>query len=153
MTIEDRLSELNITLPEAPAPAANYVPYVISGNMVYISGQIAIENGQILTGKLGDDISIEEGQRRARVCAINLISQLKSACGGDLEKVKRVVRLGGFVNCTADFNQQPAIVNGASDLMVDVFGEKGRHARAAVGSNALPLDTSVEVDGIFEIAT
>ena len=148
---ESRLAELGITLPDAPAPAANYVPYVINGSTVFISGQISVGPDGLVKGKLGDTFTVEEGQAAARLCAINLIAQLKSACNGDLSRVKRVIRLGGFVNCTADFTDQPAVVNGASDLMVDVFGDIGRHARAAVGSSSLPLGVAVEVDGIFEV--
>ncbi|MEM9716282.1 MAG: RidA family protein [Pseudomonadota bacterium] len=146
-----KLAELGITLPDAPAPAANYVPFVQSGNLVYISGQISMGPDGLIKGKLGADTSVEDGQAAARACGINLISQLKAACGGDLSRLVRVVRLGGFVNCTDDFTDQPAVVNGASDLMVAVFGDAGRHARAAVGSSSLPLGVAVEVDGIFEI--
>ena len=149
---EAKLKELGIELSEAPAPAANYIPYVISGNMVYVSGQISMGPNGMMTGKLGDTVSVEEGQAAARLCAINLITQLKSACGGDLSRLKRVVRLGGFVNCTSDFTDQPEVINGASDLMVAVFGDAGRHARAAVGSSSLPRGVAVEVDGIFEIS-
>lgn len=152
-SIDTRLSELGITLPAAPAPAANYVPYVISGALVYVSGQISNGPDGLITGKLGAEMDVAAGQAAARVCALNLIAQLREACGGDLGRVKRVVRLGGFVNSTPEFTQQPAVVNGASDLMVEVFGaEIGAHARAAVGCAALPLGVAVEVDGIFEIA-
>ncbi len=149
--VENRLKALGIEIQDALAPAANYLPFVISGNQVFISGQIAKDGDVLMQGKLGDNVSIEEGQAAARVCAINLISQLKMAVGGDWSKVKRVVRLGGFVNSTPDFDQQAAVINGASDLMVDVFGDQGRHARAAVGCAALPFGVSVEIDGIFEI--
>ena len=149
--IETKLAQLGITLPDAPAPAANYVPFVISGNTLIISGQISKDGDRMLTGKLGAEVSIEDGQKAARVCAINLIAQAKAALGGDLTRLKRVVRLGGFVNGTADFNGHPAVINGASDLMVDVFGDAGKHARAAVGCSNLPFDVSVEVDGMFEI--
>ncbi|MEO0344001.1 MAG: RidA family protein [Pseudomonadota bacterium] len=148
---DHKLKELGIELPNAPAPAANYVPFVRSGNLVYISGQISMGKEGLIKGKLGDGFSIEQGQTAAKTCAINLIAQLKAACDGDLSKLVRVVRLGGFVNCTADFTDQPKVVNGASDLMVEVFGDAGRHARAAVGSSSLPLGVAVEVDGIFEI--
>ena len=150
-TYDEKLVELNIVLPDAPAPAANYVPYVQSGNLVYISGQISMGPDGLVTGKLGDGFSIEDGQAAARICAINLIAQLKSACGGDLSKLVRVVRLGGFVNSTLDFTDHPKVVNGASDLMVEVFGDAGRHARAAVGCSSLPLGVAVEVEGLFEV--
>ncbi len=151
MDIDARLKELGIALPEAPAPAANYVPYVISGNQLIVSGQISKDGDALLTGKLGADVSLEDGQRAARVCAVNLLAQVKAAIGGDWSKLKQVVRLGGFVNSTPEFDGQPAVINGASDLMAEVFGEKGRHARAAVGCASLPFNVSVEIDGIFEI--
>ena len=149
--IEARLAELGITLPEGSVPQANYVPYTISGNLVFISGQVAVLNGEMITGKLGANVDIETGQKAARVCALNLISHLKSACGGDLDRVKKCLKLGGFVQGTPDFTSAPAVVNGASDLMVDVFGDTGKHARFAVAVACLPLDTAVEVDGVFEI--
>lgn len=149
--IESNLKNAGIVIPDAPAPAANYVPYVISGNQVIVSGQISKDGDTLLTGKLGAEVSVAEGQKAARVCAINLMAQLKSAIGGDWSKLKRVVRLGGFVNCTPDFGDQPAVINGASDLMVEIFGDKGRHARAAVGTSSLPFHVSVEIDAIFEI--
>ena len=150
--IEGRLAELGIALPEGTVPQANYVPYTISGNLVFISGQIAKLGDELITGKLGADVDIETGQRAARACALNLISHLKSACGGDLDRVTQCLKLGGFVQGTPDFTDAPVVVNGASDLMVDVFGEAGRHARFAVAVACLPLDTAVEVDGVFEIA-
>lgn len=149
--VKTKLAELGIELGNAPAPAANYVPYVISGNQVIISGQISKDGDNLLTGKLGAELSVEDGQKAARVCAIALLAQLNAALGGDWSKLKRVVRLGGFVNSAPDFGDQPAVINGASDLMVAVFGEKGKHARAAVGCAALPFNVSVEIDGIFEI--
>ncbi|GLQ35689.1 hypothetical protein GCM10007939_19720 [Amylibacter marinus] len=149
--IESRLAELGIDLAQGPAPAANYVPYAIVGDLVTISGQISMTPEGMLTGKLGDDVSLEQGQAAARVCAINLLSQLKSACGGDLDRVVRVVRLGGFVNSTPDFTDQPAVINGASDFMVEVFGDAGKHARAAVGCVSLPFGVAVEVEGTFQI--
>ncbi|MEL6582352.1 MAG: RidA family protein [Pseudomonadota bacterium] len=152
MTIEARLAELGITLPDAAAPAANYVPYVQSGNLVFISGQLPFKDGALITGKVGADVEVEVGQAAARACGLALIAQLKAACGGDLEKVVRVVKLTGFVNCPPEFEQQPAVANGCSDLMVEVFADKGRHARAAVGAPALPFNVSVEIEGIFEIA-
>ncbi len=150
--IETRLAELGITLPEGTVPQANYVPYTISGNLVFISGQVAKLGDELITGKLGADVDIETGQRAARACALNLISHLRSACGGDLDRVKQCLKLGGFVQGTPDFTNAPVVVNGASDLMVDVFGEAGRHARFAVAVACLPLDTAVEVDAVFEIA-
>ena len=151
-TINSRLADLGLTLPDAPAPAANDVPYVVTGNLVMISGQISAGPDGLITGRLGDGMSIEEGAAAARICGLNLIAQLKAACGGDLDRVVRVVRLGGFVNSTPDFTDQPKVVNGTSDLMVEIFGEAGAHARAAVGVAALPLGVAVEVDGIFEIS-
>ncbi len=151
-TIEDRLSAEGITLPDAPAPAANYVPYVQTGNLVVISGQLPMADGAVkYTGLLGGGVSNEDGIAAAQLCAINLIAQLKAACGGDLSRVTRVVRLGGFVASTPDYGQHPAIVNGASDLMAAIFGEAGAHARAAVGVAALPFNAPVEVEGMFEI--
>jgi enamine deaminase RidA (YjgF/YER057c/UK114 family) len=150
-SIAQKLSELNISVPEAAAPAANYVPYMRSGNLLFISGQLPFENGQLIhKGRLGENVSIEDGYKAARQCAINIIAQIKAA--GGLEKVARIVRLGGFVNSTADFTDQPKVVNGASDLFVAVFGDAGRHARAAVGSPSLPLGVAVEVDAIVELA-
>ncbi|MBL4614152.1 MAG: RidA family protein [Magnetovibrio sp.] len=151
-TIEARLAELSLTLPEAAAPAANYVPYVKTGNLVVISGQITLENGALkYVGRVGQDFTTEQAYEAAKLCGLNLIAQLKAACGGDLERVKRVVRLGGFVNCTADFTDQPKVINGASDPMADVFGDIGKHDRAAVGVNTLPLGVAVEVEGMFEV--
>lgn len=146
------LDRLGITLPDAPAPAANYVPYVIARNMVFISGQLPLVDGKLsVTGHVGKDVSTDEAAQQARLCAINLLAQLKAACEGDLSRVKQVVKLGGFVACTDDFTAQPEVVNGASDLMVEVFGDAGRHARFAVGSNTLPRGTCVEVEGTFLI--
>ena len=151
--IEEKLKTLGIALPEAPAPAANYVPYVVQGDLVYISGQISVGPDGLVIGKLGENMLVDAGQAAARLCAINLISQLKSAMGGDFGKFRRVIRLGGFVNSTPDFKDHPKVVNGASDLMVEVFGDAGRHARAAVGCSSLPLGVAVEVEGLFEIST
>jgi enamine deaminase RidA (YjgF/YER057c/UK114 family) len=151
-TIDARLKELGITIPEAPAPAANYVPFTTSGNLVFVAGQVPFVDGKLTkTGRVGEDASVEDGHEQARICAINLIAQVKVACGGDLDRVRRVVKLGGFVASASDFTGQPAVVNGASDLMVDVFGDAGKHARFAVGANVLPLGCVVEIDGIFEI--
>ena len=149
---DDNLNRLGITLPDAPAPAANYVPYVVAGNMVYVSGQLPLVDGKLtVTGHVGKNVSTEEAAAQARLCAINLLAQLKAACGGDLSRVKQVVKLGGFVACTDDFTDQPEVINGASDLMVEVFSDAGRHARFAVGSNTLPRGTCVEVEGTFLI--
>ena len=148
--IAGRVAELSITLPTAAAPAANYVPFVKSGNMLYVSGQLPFENGQLLNnGRLGENLTIEQGYAAARQCAINIIAQINAA--GALEKVKRVVRLGGFVNSAPSFTDQPQVVNGASDLFVAVFGDAGRHARAAVGTPSLPRGVSVEVDAVIEL--
>ena len=149
---EQKLADLGITLSDAPAPAANYVPYVQVGNLVYVSGQISTGPDGMVKGKLGGGFSVEDGQKAAALCAVNLISQLRSACGGDLDRLVRVVKLNGFVNSTQDFTDHPKVVNGASDLMVAVFGDEGRHARAAVGCSSLPLGVAVEIEGIFEIA-
>ncbi len=151
--IDARLAELGIELPDAPAPAANYVPFVVSGNLVFVAGQVTVWNGEIrYKGRLGDDMDVDEGYQAARLCGLNLIAQAKEAAGGDLDRVKRVVKLGGFVNSTADFTDQPKVVNGASDLMAEVFGDDlGPHARFAVGAVSLPLGVSVEVDGVFEL--
>ncbi len=150
-SIDARLSELGITLPEPVAPVANYVPFVKTGNLVFISGQVSIGPGGLIAGKLGADLDLDKGVEAAHACGVNLIAQLRAACDGDLDRVKRIIKLGGFVNCTPDFYDQPKVVNGCSDLMVAVFADKGRHARAAVGAPALPLNAAVEVDGVFEI--
>lgn len=149
--IENRLKELGIELPNPPLPVASYVPFVQSGNLVHISGQISIAPDGGIKGKLGV-LSLEEGQKAARLCGLNLIAQIKAACGGDLDRVVRIVKLGGFVNGLPDFDAIPAVMNGCSDLMVEVFGEKGKHARSAVGVANLPLGFAVEVDAIVEIA-
>lgn len=153
VSIEDRLAELGVVLPDAPAPAANYVPYVVSGLLVFISGQLPMKNGECANkGILGRDVDLEDGVAAARVCAINILAQLKAACGGDLSKVVRCVRLGGFVAATPDFEQHPAVINGASDLMAEALGpEAGAHARAAVGVASLPFGVPVEVEAVFEI--
>ena len=149
--IDTRLAELGIDLPEPVAPVANYVPFVRTGNQVFISGQISIGKDGLVKGTLGGDMDIAAGQAAARLCAINLISQLKAACDGELSRVKRVVKLGGFVAATADFTDIPQVINGCSDLMVEVFGDAGRHARSAVSCPVLPLGAAVEVDGVFEV--
>lgn len=149
---ETKLNELGITLPEAPAPAANYVPYVVVDDMVYVSGQISVGPDGLIKGKLGENMSTEDGAAAARVCAINLLAQVKAACGGDLDRLVKVVKLTGFVNSTADYTEQPQVVNGASDLMANALGDAGKHARAAVSAAALPLGVAVEVEGIFQIS-
>ncbi|HHL42791.1 MAG TPA: RidA family protein [Hellea balneolensis] len=153
--IDQRLSELGLALPKPVAPVATYVPYVLSGNMLYISGQTSVEaDGHVVTGRLGEDLTVETGQKAARTCALNLIAQMKAACEGDLSRVRRIVKVGGFV-CAAPTSSQidiPKIINGCSDVMVAVFGEAGRHARFAVGSPSLPLDCAVEIDCVVEIA-
>jgi enamine deaminase RidA (YjgF/YER057c/UK114 family) len=149
--IDARLKELGITLPDAPAPAANYVPYVQSGNLVFVSGQISQGPDGLIKGKLGDTVDIAGGADAARRCGLSLIAQAKAALGGDLDRVARVVKLTGFVNSTPDFTDQPKVINGCSDLMVDIFGDAGRHARAAVSAAALPLGVAVEIEAIFEV--
>jgi enamine deaminase RidA (YjgF/YER057c/UK114 family) len=150
--IEARLRELKIELPQATAPLANYVPFVRSGDLLFISGQICQWNGERrFVGKLGREISLEQGQEAARLCALNILAVAKNALSEDLDRVLRCVRLGGFVNSADDFVQQPQVVNGASNLLVEVFGDSGRHARAAVGVNALPGNVAVEVDAVFEV--
>ena len=150
--IDKRLAELGIVLPTPAKPVATYVPWVRTGNLVFISGQGALKDGKIeYTGKVGDTLSMEDAITSARLTAINILAHLRDACGGDLDRVKRVVKLLGFVNCTPTFGDQPKVINGASDLMVEVFGDKGRHARSAVGAPALPFNLSVEVEAIVEI--
>ncbi len=151
MSIEARLAELGVTLPDAPAPVANYVSFVIAGKLVHVSGQISQNAAGVIRGKLGADMSIEDGAEAAKCCAISLLAQLKKACDGDLSKLKRVVNLGGFVNSTPDFTDQPKVINGASDFMVAALGDAGRHARAAVSAASLPLGAAVEIDAIFEL--
>jgi len=149
--IDARLAELGITLTEPRAPRANYIPFVVTGNLVFVSGQVSMADDGLIAGKLGADVDLATGQRAARACALNLIAQLKVACGGDLDRVKQVVKLGGFVNATPDFTEPPQVINGASDLLVEIFGEAGRHARFAVATASLPSGAAVEIDGIFEI--
>lgn len=149
--IETRLSELGVTLPDAPAPAANYVPFVVAGNLVHVSGQISNGPDGLIIGKLGENMDIDEGVAAAKTCALSLVAQLKAACDGDLTRLVQVVKLGGFVNSTPDFTDQPKVINGASDFMVELFGDAGRHARAAVSAVALPLGVAVEIEGIFQI--
>ena len=150
--IEKNLASQGIVLPQAASPAANYVPYVISGKQILVAGQIPFWNGELTgLGKVGRDMTTEDGANIARICGLNLIAQVKAACEGNLDRVARVVKLGGFVNCTEDFCDHPEVINGASNLMVDVFGAKGTHSRFAVGVNSLPRGVAVEVDGIFEL--
>ena len=149
--IESRLKELGITLPETSAAVANYLPVVRSAGLLFVSGQLPMSGGQVAwTGRLGEALDIDEGRAAARLCAVNMLAHLRSALDGELDRVRRVVRLGGFVASAEDFTAQPQVINGASDLMVDVFGEAGRHARAAVGVNVLPLGAAVELEGLFE---
>ena len=150
MDINSKLVEKGIVLPDAPPPAANYIPFVKVDKLVYISGQVSQNENGFIKGFLGEDLNVEEGYDAARYCAISLLSQLKNAVSGDLNRMVKVVKLGGFVNSAPGFTEQPSVINGASDLFVELFGEKGRHARTAVGSN-LPLGVAVEIDGIFEV--
>ena len=152
MSYENKIKELKINLPEAKAPVGNYVATKISGKMLFISGQISIdENGQLIKGKVGKDLDAEAGYNAAQRCALSIIAQVKKACKNDLSKIKSCIKLTGFVNSTDDFTDQPKVINGASDLIASVFGEAGMHARAAVSTNSLPLGVSVEVDAIFEL--
>lgn len=151
-TVESKLAELGLVLPEAAAPAANYVPFVRAGNLLHVSGQVSMRDGALLKGKLGETMDVEAGAEAARLCALSLLAQVKAACDGDLERLVRVVKLVGFVNSTPDFGDQPKVVNGASDLMVAALGDRGRHARSAVSAASLPFGVAVEIEGIFEIA-
>lgn len=150
-TIETRLADMGVTLPQAPAPAANYIPFVQVGDLVHVSGQISNGPDGLITGKLGLDLGVEEGAAAAQTCAISLLAQAKAACGGDLSRLVRLVKLVGFVNSTPDFTQQPQVINGASDFMVAVLGDAGRHARSAVSAASLPLGVAVEIEAIFQI--
>lgn len=150
--IDARLTELGLTLPDAPAPAANYVPFVRSGNLLFVSGQISQGPDGLIKGRLGDGMDVAAGAEAAKRCGLSLIAQAKAALGGELDRVTRVVKLSGFVNSTGDFIDQPKVINGCSDLMVAVFGDAGRHARAAVSAPALPLGVAVEIEAIFEVA-
>lgn len=152
MSIASRLADLGVSLPDAPAPAANYVPFVQVGSTLYVSGQISNGPDGMVTGKLGADMDVAAGAAAAKLCAISLLAQVKAACGGDIERLVRVVKLTGFVNSTADFTEQPKVINGASDFLVEALGEAGRHARSAVSAAALPLGVAVEIEGIFEIS-
>ncbi len=150
--IETRLTALGVTLPDAPAPAANYMPFVQVGNQVYISGQISRDAaGGLITGKLGATLDVVQGAEAAKTCAIALLAQLKAACGGDLDRAVRAIKLVGFVNSTTDFVDQPKVINGASDFLVAAMGEPGRHARSAISAGSLPLGVAVEIEAIFEV--
>ncbi|MGB3555507.1 MAG: RidA family protein [Jannaschia sp.] len=151
MSIADRLTELGIALPDAPMPAANYVPSVRSGDLLFVSGQISARDGTMMTGKLGADASLEDGVAAARQCAINLLAQVRAACDGDIEHLDQVVKLTGFVNSTPDFTDQPKVINGASDLLAEILGEAGRHSRSAVSAASLPFGVTVEIEGIFRL--
>lgn len=149
--IETRLAELGVTLPDAPAPAANYVPFVVVGSLVHVSGQISQGPDGLIKGRLGADLDVAAGADAARSCAISLLAQVRKACGGDLSRLVRAVKLVGFVNSTPDFTDQPKVINGASDFLVAALGDAGRHARSAVSAASLPLGVAVEIEGIFEI--
>lgn len=150
--IDARLKELGIDLPSPPAPVASYVPYVVSGKLVFISGQVTIADGGLkYVGTVGKELSLEDGKAAARLCAINVLAQAKAACGGDLDRIKRCVKVGAFVNAVPGFAQHPEVANGASDLFVEVLGDAGRHARAAVGAGSLPRNVACEVEAIFEL--
>ena len=150
--IDARLAELGLSLPQPSTPLFNYVPYVVTGNLVFISGQVSMIGDKRIVGKVGTDLSVEQGQEAARGCALSILSHLKQACGGDLDRVVRCVKLSGFVNCPPEFGDMPKVINGASDLLVQVFGDAGRHARFAVGAPSLPANCAVEVDALFEVA-
>jgi len=151
--VDSRLAELGLILPTPAASVANYLPFVVSGSLVFVSGQLPLVDGKVaVTGRLGADVSLEDGQEAARLCAINLLAQARAAAGGNLDRITRLVRLGGFVASTPDFTDQPKVVNGASDLMVTVLGDAGRHSRAAVGVASLPLNAAVEIEAVFELA-
>lgn len=149
--IERRLAGLGVTLPDAPAPAANYVPHVTVGDTVYVSGQVAMKDGEFVRGKLGHDMDVAAGAAAARLCAISLLAQVRAACGGDLDRLVRVAKLTGFVNSTAEFGDQPKVINGASDFLVEALGEAGRHSRSAVSAASLPFGVAVEIEGIFQV--
>ncbi|MEM9989289.1 MAG: RidA family protein [Pseudomonadota bacterium] len=150
-TIESRLADIGLTLPEAAAPVASYVSYIIAGGLVYVSGQLPFKDGGVVTGLLGENMDVEAGNAAAQICALGLLAQVKAACEGDLDQVDRCIKLGGFVASTPQFKDHPKVVNGASDLMITALGDAGRHARAAVGVSSLPLGAAVEVDGIFSL--
>jgi enamine deaminase RidA (YjgF/YER057c/UK114 family) len=150
-TVTDRLAELGLSLPDAPAPAANYVPFVRAGGLLHVSGQVASGPDGLIIGRLGADMDVAQGAAAARACALSLLAQVRAACDGDLLRLKRVVKLTGFVNSTPDFTDQPKVINGASDLMAQVLGDAGRHARSAVGVASLPFGVAVEIEGLFEL--
>lgn len=149
--IDARLTELGVSLPDAPAPAANYVPHVRTGNLVFVSGQISQGPDGLIKGRLGADMDVAAGAAAAKRCAISLLAQVRAACGGDLDRMVRVIKLTGFVNSTAEFTDQPRVINGCSDFLVEVFGDAGRHSRSAVSAAALPFGVAVEIEGIFEV--
>lgn len=151
MSIEEKLVEMGLVLPDAPAPAANYVPFVQVGDTLYVSGQISADATGLITGKCGADLSVAEGAQAARACALGLLAQVRAACGGDLSRLRRAVKLTGFVNSAPDFTDQPEVINGASDLLVQLLGEAGHHARSAVSAGSLPRGVAVEIEGIFEV--
>ena len=149
---EENIKQLGIEIPDLPSPLANYVPYKVSDSVVYVSGQGPVKNGELVfKGKVGEDITVEDGIKAAETCCINIIAALKTSINGDWDRLDSFLKLGGFVNCNDNFTDQPKIINGASDLLVNIFGDKGRHSRFAVGSNALPLNISVEIDAIIKI--
>ena len=151
--IDENLARMGVELPPMPKPIFNYIPYVIVGDLVFVSGQVPLEGKNMVKGKLGDTMNVEDGAKAARICAINLLAQVRDACDGDLERLVRVVKLTGFVNSTPDFGQHPAVINGCSDFFVEALGELGRHSRSAVGMADLPFGIPVEVEGIFQIKT
>ena len=153
MSAEENLKKLNLVLPSAPAPVGDYVAYKRTGNLVFVSGQVSFgENGLLIKGKVGTDLTLEQGQEAAKSCALNILSQIKAACNGDLNKVKSCIKLTGFVNSKDDFTDQPKVINGASELIANILEENGKHARAAVSVNSLPLGAAVEVEAIFEVS-
>ena len=152
MTIENNLKKLNIELPKAPDPVGSYVAVAVAGDLIFISGQVSYnKDGKLIKGKIGKELNIEQGQEAAKYCALNLLAQLKKACNGNLDKVKKCIKITGYVNSIDTFIDQPKVINGASDLISNVFGEKGKHARAAVSASSLPLGAAVEIEGIFQI--
>lgn len=151
MSIAARLAELGIELPTANAPAANYIPFVQVGSLLFVSGQISMNADGLITGKVGADLTVEEGAAAAKTCALGLLAQVNAACDGDMDRLKRVVKLTGFVNSTPDFTEQPKVINGASDFLVEALGDAGSHSRSAVSAGALPLGVAVEIEGIFEL--
>lgn len=151
MSILSRLADLGIVLPAVTPPVASYVPVVIEGNLIFVSGQLPVRDGEMIKGHLGRDVSLEDGQRAAQLCALNILAQVSAALDGQLDRIARCVKLGGFVACTADFTDHPKVINGASDLMLQVLGDAGKHARAAVGVPSLPLGAAVEVEAVFAL--